>query len=64
MIDLPENLLIQVKQILKQNVPEAEVASPHRMLISNGLTERLEMSGLWTYNNVRPHTAIGGIPPR
>ncbi|MEE9342228.1 MAG: integrase core domain-containing protein, partial [Gammaproteobacteria bacterium] len=19
---------------------------------------------LWTYNNERPHTAIGGIPPR
>ncbi|MCE1160589.1 MAG: integrase core domain-containing protein, partial [Burkholderiales bacterium] len=19
---------------------------------------------LWTYNNVRPHSAIGGVPPR
>ena len=26
--------------------------------------QNLATEWLWTYNNVRPHSAIGGVPPR
>ena len=26
--------------------------------------QELATQWLWTYNNERPHTAIGGVPPR
>jgi putative transposase len=42
---------------------------PHELLELN-LFEDVEHAQLlatqwqWTYNNIRPHSAIGGVPPR
>jgi transposase InsO family protein len=40
---------------------------PHRIR-SMGMRKKqaqsLATKWLWTYNNERPHTAIGGVPPR
>ncbi len=39
--------------------------SVQRTLVQSKRVEgHLATQWLWTYNNERPHTAIGGIPPR
>ncbi len=50
--------------ILKQNAIGTSVPDLCRKHGMSDATLLLATQWLWTYNNERPHTAIGGVPPR